>query len=134
MERRRSGKQAGDAGATPNGGATTGHEAELWAMADALRGSMDAAEYNHVVLGLIFLKYISDAFEDRREAVLAQWGEDAAEDPRRVHRRQCLLGTDRSSPDASSGEGEAPNRRPNHPSGDGRDRARQPDAQGRAAA
>ena len=37
---------------------------ELWRMADALRGSMDAAEYKHVVLGLIFLKYISDAFEE----------------------------------------------------------------------
>ena len=44
--------------------ATTGYEAELWKMADALRGSMDAAEYKHVVLGLIFLKYISDAFEE----------------------------------------------------------------------
>ena len=41
-----------------------GHEAEYWRMADALRGSMDAAEYKHVVLGLIFLKYISDAFEE----------------------------------------------------------------------
>ena len=61
-------------------GATTGYEAELWAMADALRGSMDAAEYKHVVLGLIFLKYISDAFEERHAAVLAEWGEDAAED------------------------------------------------------
>ena len=49
-------------------------------MADALRGSMDAAEYKHVVLGLIFLKYISDAFEERHAAVLAAWGEDAAED------------------------------------------------------
>lgn len=39
-------------------------EAELWKTADALRGSMDAAEYKHVVLGLIFLKYISDAFEE----------------------------------------------------------------------
>ena len=39
-------------------GATTGYETELWAMADALRGSMDAAEYKHVVLGLVFLKYI----------------------------------------------------------------------------
>ena len=45
--------------------ATTGYEAELWEMADALRGSMDAAEYKHVVLGLIFLKYISDAFEEQ---------------------------------------------------------------------
>ncbi len=62
---RRSGKQAGDAGAVPNGEATIGHEVELWAMADALRGSMDAAEYKHVVLGLIFLKYISDAFKER---------------------------------------------------------------------
>ncbi len=53
---------------------------ELWRMADALRGSMDAAEYKHVVLGLIFLKYISDAFEERRAEVLAEWGEEAAED------------------------------------------------------
>ena len=67
--------------AKPGGdGATTGYEAELWRMADALRGSMDAAEYKHVVLGLIFLKYISDAFEERHAAVLAEWGSDAAED------------------------------------------------------
>ena len=46
-------------------GALTGYEAELWGTANALRGSMDAAEYKHVVLGLIFLKYISDAFEER---------------------------------------------------------------------
>ena len=38
-------------------------EASLWAAADKLRGTLDAAEYKHVVLGLIFLKYISDAFE-----------------------------------------------------------------------
>ena len=44
--------------------ANLGFEAELWQAADALRGSMDAAEYKHVVLGLIFLKYISDAFEE----------------------------------------------------------------------
>ena len=60
--------------------AFTGHEAEYWRMADALRGSMDAAEYKHVVLGLIFLKYISDAFEERHAEVLAEWGKDAAED------------------------------------------------------
>ena len=46
--------------------ATTGYETELWRMADTLRGSMDAAEYKHVVLGLIFLKYISDAFEEKQ--------------------------------------------------------------------
>ena len=59
---------------------STGYESELWKMADALRGSMDAAEYKHVVLGLIFLKYISDAFEERHAEVLAEWGKDAAED------------------------------------------------------
>ena len=80
MARRRSGRQAGDTAAVPNSGATIGHEAELWAMADALRGSMDAAEYKHVVLGLVFLQYISDAFQECHAAVLAQWGEDAAED------------------------------------------------------
>jgi type I restriction enzyme M protein len=39
----------------------------LWKTADALRGQIDAAEYKHVVLGLLFLKYISDAFEARRD-------------------------------------------------------------------
>ena len=42
---------------------------------------MDAAEYKHVALGLVFLKYVSDAFEERHAAVLAEWGEEAAEDP-----------------------------------------------------
>ena len=45
-------------------GANLGFEEKLWAAADKLRGHMDAAEYKHVVLGLIFLKYISDAFEE----------------------------------------------------------------------
>jgi len=47
----------------PPGGANLGFESELWRAADALRSNMDAAEYKHVVLGLIFLKFISDAFE-----------------------------------------------------------------------
>ena len=47
-----------------NNGANLGFERELWQAADALRSNMDAAEYKHVVLGLIFLKYISDAFEE----------------------------------------------------------------------
>ena len=63
-------------------GATTGYEAELWRMADALRGSMDAAEYKHFVLGLIFLKYISDAFEERLARLEAERAEGAdPEDP-----------------------------------------------------
>ncbi len=49
-----------------------GFEAKLWAMADALRNNMDAAEYKHVVLGLIFLKYISDAFEAKHAELEAQ--------------------------------------------------------------
>src|SRR5206468_12608204 len=52
--------------------ATVGYEADLWRMADALRGSMDAAEYKHVVLGLIFLKYISDAFEEQHAWLVAE--------------------------------------------------------------
>ncbi len=63
-------------------GATTGYEAELWRMANALRGSMDAAEYKHVVLGLIFLKYVSDAFEERRAELEAETSQGAdPEDP-----------------------------------------------------
>src|SRR5437660_289567 len=58
--------------APTNDGATVGYEAELWRMADALRGSMDAAEYKHVVLGLIFLKYISDAFEEHHANLEAE--------------------------------------------------------------
>lgn len=46
-------------------GANLGFEDKLWAAADKLRGNMDAAEYKHVVLGLIFLKYISDAFMEK---------------------------------------------------------------------
>jgi hypothetical protein len=62
--------------------ATVGYEAELWQMADALRGNMDAAEYKHVVLGLIFLKYISDAFEEQHIQLEAQRSKGAdPEDP-----------------------------------------------------
>ena len=57
-------KRAKSGASGEGSGATTGYEAELWAMTDALRGNVDAAEYKHVVLGLIFLKYISDAFEE----------------------------------------------------------------------
>jgi len=50
---------------TTNQGANLGFECKLWRAADAMRSNMDAAEYKHVVLGLIFLKYISDAFEEQ---------------------------------------------------------------------
>ena len=50
---------------TKTNGANLGFEEKLWQAADKMRGNMDASEYKHVVLGLIFLKYISDAFQER---------------------------------------------------------------------
>lgn len=62
--------------------ATLEYRSKLWQMADALRGSMDAAEYKHVVLGLIFLKYISDAFEEAHARLEAERDQGAdPEDP-----------------------------------------------------
>src|SRR5438093_3543335 len=64
--------------------ANIGFEAKLWLAADKLRSNMDAAEYKHVVLGLIFLKYISDSFEEHHAKLLAGGDEYAganAEDP-----------------------------------------------------
>ena len=52
---------------TNGNGANLGFEQTLWLAADKLRNNMDAAEYKHVVLGLIFLKYISDAFEEMHQ-------------------------------------------------------------------
>ncbi len=62
--------------------AMLGFEAKLWQAADKLRNNMDAAEYKHVVLGLIFLKYISDAFEEKYAALAADKNSGAdPEDP-----------------------------------------------------
>lgn len=58
-------------------GAVLNFEAQLWAAADKMRGHMDSAEYKHVVLGLIFLKYISDAFEEVHARLVAQQAEGA---------------------------------------------------------
>lgn len=70
----------GSTSAKSSNGANLGFEAKLWQAADKLRNNMDAAEYKHVVLGLIFLKYISDAFEEKHAALLKEKGADA-EDP-----------------------------------------------------
>ncbi len=65
-----------------NSSANLGFERELWQAADALRSNMDAAEYKHVVLGLIFLKYISDAFEEQYAKLDAERAKGAdPEDP-----------------------------------------------------
>ena len=54
-------------------------EEKLWKTADKMRNNMDAAEYKHVVLGLIFLKYISDAFEERYKQLVSE--KDQGADP-----------------------------------------------------
>jgi type I restriction enzyme M protein len=75
-------RSSGSSQSKSDSSATIGYEAQLWQMADALRGSMDAAEYKHVCLGLIFLKYISDAFEERHAALLSEKSKGAdPEDP-----------------------------------------------------
>ena len=56
-------------------------EKQLWKAADKLRKNIDAAEYKHIVLGLIFLKYISDAFESHHEKLKTGIGEYAGADP-----------------------------------------------------
>ncbi len=56
-------------------------EKQLWKAADKLRKNIDAAEYKHVVLGLIFLKYISDAFEEHYDRLKAGEGDLAGADP-----------------------------------------------------
>ena len=88
--------------------ATTGYEAELWKMADALRGSMDAAEYKHVVLGLIFLKYVSDAFEEARRQLKAESANGAdPNDPDEYRGPKHLLGACRGALATSPGAGPA---------------------------
>ena len=59
--------------------ATIGFEKQIWDAACVLRGNMDASEYKNVVLGLIFLKYISDRFEDKYQELVAE-GEGFEED------------------------------------------------------
>ena len=59
--------------------ANIGFEAKLWLAADKLRSNMDAAEYKHVVLGLIFLKYISDSFVEKYQQLESEV--DAGADP-----------------------------------------------------
>jgi type I restriction-modification system DNA methylase subunit len=69
------------AGNNPNGQpqANVGYEEKLWEAADTLRGAMDAAEYKHIVLGLIFLKYVSDSYEERRQWLLRETADPKTE-------------------------------------------------------
>src|SRR5256886_6312397 len=87
MRRGRPRRDEGNGGASPaktgkgNGnGANLGFEAQLFLAADKLRKNLEPSDYKHVALGLIFLKYISNAFEAKRAALLAE-DPAAAEDP-----------------------------------------------------
>lgn len=71
--------------------ATNGHglgfEQKLWSAADKMRNNMDAAEYKHVVLGLIFLKYISDAFTEVYEQLKKEKDSDPEDTDEYISRR-----------------------------------------------
>ncbi len=68
--RRANGGQTTSRAKRANGPGDLGFEATLWQAADKLRGNVDPGEYKHVVLGLIFLKYVADAFDERRQLLL----------------------------------------------------------------
>ncbi len=81
--------RAKKAKSTKTNGGPIGYEAQLWKAADALRSNMDAAEYKHVVLGLIFLKYISDAFDQTHEKLVSDYGGGRLRDDK-YRRNACL--------------------------------------------
>jgi type I restriction enzyme M protein len=74
-----------------NNGAHLGFEQKLWKAADKLRSNMDAAEYKHVVLGSIFLKYISDSFEERHEQLQELVSEGADPEDRDEYRMENVF-------------------------------------------
>jgi len=74
-----------------NTAANIGYEAQLWQMADALRGSMDSGEYKHVVLGLLFLKYISDAFEEKHAQLEAECSQGADPEDQDEYRAENIF-------------------------------------------
>ena len=115
--------------------ANLGFEAKLWAAADKLRNNMDAAEYKHVVLGLIFLKYISDAFEAQaRRARGAEGAEGADPEDRDEYRAENIFWVPKEARwPHLQGQRQAADHRQAGRRRDGRHRARQPVAQGRAA-
>ncbi|WP_163165414.1 class I SAM-dependent DNA methyltransferase [Arthrobacter sp. Alg241-R88] len=71
-------------GPTPKPKRTKSLEQTLWEAADKLRGNQEPSEYKHVVLGLVFLKYISDRFEERRQALEAELTADGIKPERLV--------------------------------------------------
>ena len=90
--------------------ADIGFEREIWKAADKMRGNIDASEYKSVVLGLIFLKYISDKFETKYRQLVAE-GEGFEED-KDEYGRKYLLCPDRSPLGADCGRGAHARNRP----------------------
>jgi len=85
------GKKTKTTKTTKKNGGPIGYEAQLWKSADALRSNMDAAEYKHVVLGLIFLKYISDAFVEQHTKLEAAKKQGADPEDRDEYRAQNIF-------------------------------------------
>jgi type I restriction enzyme M protein len=78
--------------ATKNTSASTNSfEQNLWDTANKLRGSVESSEYKHVVLSLIFLKFISDKFEAQRKSLVEQGMGDYVEKIEFLSQRQCVL-------------------------------------------
>lgn len=84
-------------------------EATLWAAADKLRGHMDPSEYKHVVLGLVFLKYISDAFEERHQELVEQQAQGADPEDADEYRAEGIFWV---PPEARWGQLQAAAKRP----------------------
>ena len=74
-----------------NTAANLGFEDKLWLAADKMRNNMDAAEYKHVVLGLVFLKYISDAFEEVHAKLVAEKDQGADPEDRDEYRAENIF-------------------------------------------
>ena len=66
-------------------------EETLWQSCDKLRGSVEPSEYKHVVLGLIFLKFASDKFEERRKQLIAEGNKKIYGNERFLHHEECVL-------------------------------------------
>ncbi len=106
-----------------NGG-NLGFEAELFKAADKLRGNMEPSDYKHVALGLIFLKHISDSFEAKRADLLAGLLRRRGR-PRRIRRRERLLGAEGGALVAPASERQATFHRQADRRGDDRHRKAQ---------
>ena len=72
-------------------GANLGFEQTLWKAADKMRGSMDPSEYKHVVLGLMFLKYISDGFEEQHQKLISQKSSEADPEDRDEYKAENVF-------------------------------------------